>query len=74
APVGWALQGSTDGETWRTLDRRSGEAFAWDRHGHPHARNIATVLFRPRFPTDIRHNSKIDRARLAAYAATGGRP
>ncbi|MEU0199907.1 MULTISPECIES: AMP-binding protein [unclassified Streptomyces] len=42
--------------------------------GHPHARNIATVLFRPRFPTDIRHNSKIDRARLAAYAATGGRP
>ncbi|KDN75893.1 AMP-binding protein [Streptomyces olindensis] len=41
--------------------------------GHPHARSIGTVLFRPRFPTDIRHNSKIDRARLAAYAEGGRR-
>jgi hypothetical protein len=31
APAGWTLQGSADGETWQTLDRRSGEAFAWDR-------------------------------------------
>jgi acyl-CoA synthetase (AMP-forming)/AMP-acid ligase II len=36
---------------------------------HPHGRRIGTVLFHPRFPTDIRHNSKIDRARLAACAA-----
>lgn len=36
---------------------------------HPHGRRICTVLFHPRFPTDIRHNSKIDRARLAARAA-----
>lgn len=36
---------------------------------HRHGRRIGTVLFHPRFPTDIRHNSKIDRARLAAYAA-----
>ncbi|MFJ3659099.1 GH92 family glycosyl hydrolase [Streptomyces sp. NPDC090119] len=31
APTGWTLQGSTDGTTWQTLDKRSGESFAWDR-------------------------------------------
>ncbi|MGW0994059.1 GH92 family glycosyl hydrolase [Streptomyces sp. NPDC002523] len=31
APAGWTLQGSTDGTTWKTLDRRTGEAFPWDR-------------------------------------------
>ncbi|MEV6480011.1 GH92 family glycosyl hydrolase [Streptomyces sp. NPDC051576] len=31
APTGWALQGSKDGTTWKTLDRRSGESFAWDK-------------------------------------------
>jgi hypothetical protein len=31
APTGWTLQGSADGTTWKTLDHRSGEAFAWDR-------------------------------------------
>ncbi|MFF5497002.1 GH92 family glycosyl hydrolase [Streptomyces aquilus] len=31
APTGWTLQGSEDGTTWETLDRRSGESFAWDR-------------------------------------------
>ncbi|MZG17626.1 glycoside hydrolase family 92 protein, partial [Streptomyces sp. SID5914] len=31
APTGWKLQGSADGTTWRTLDERSGESFAWDR-------------------------------------------
>ncbi|MEU3729189.1 GH92 family glycosyl hydrolase [Streptomyces sp. NPDC033538] len=31
APTGWKLQGSADGTTWRTLDQRSGESFAWDR-------------------------------------------
>ncbi|MFE6199916.1 AMP-binding protein [Streptomyces sp. NPDC057838] len=41
--------------------------------GHPHARRIGTVLFHPRFPTDIRHNSRTDRARLAARASEGGR-
>ncbi|MEU8955261.1 GH92 family glycosyl hydrolase [Streptomyces sp. NPDC048518] len=30
APRGWTLQGSKDGRKWRTLDRRSGESFAWD--------------------------------------------
>ncbi|MFD5340716.1 AMP-binding protein [Streptomyces hawaiiensis] len=41
--------------------------------GHHHGRRIGTVLFHPRFPTDIRHNSKIDRARLAEYASGGRR-
>ncbi|MGW3117029.1 GH92 family glycosyl hydrolase [Streptomyces sp. NPDC001107] len=32
APTGWTLQGSDDdGTTWRTLDKRSGESFTWDR-------------------------------------------
>lgn len=32
APTGWTLQGSKDdGATWRTLDKRSGESFTWDR-------------------------------------------
>ncbi|MFJ3232079.1 GH92 family glycosyl hydrolase [Streptomyces sp. NPDC086787] len=31
APAGWTLQGSADGEAWRTLDHRSGEPFRWDR-------------------------------------------
>lgn len=37
---------------------------------------LAAVLVVPRMPTDVRHNSKIDRARLAAWAdrvLTGGR-
>lgn len=31
APRGWVLQGSTDGEKWKELDKRSGESFAWDQ-------------------------------------------
>ncbi|MFI1936986.1 GH92 family glycosyl hydrolase [Streptomyces purpureus] len=31
APAAWVLQGSSDGVTWRDLDRRTGETFAWDR-------------------------------------------
>ncbi|WP_030939785.1 GH92 family glycosyl hydrolase [Streptomyces sp. NRRL S-646] len=31
APTGWTLQGSDDGTTWQTLDKRSGESFPWDR-------------------------------------------
>ena len=39
-------------------------------------RELAAVLVVPRLPTDIRHNSKIDRTRLAAWAGrilAGGR-
>ncbi|MDF3298438.1 GH92 family glycosyl hydrolase [Streptomyces tropicalis] len=35
APTGWTLQGSEDGTHWTTLDRRSGEAFAWGRQTRP---------------------------------------
>ncbi|KUL23861.1 hypothetical protein ADL12_38760 [Streptomyces regalis] len=31
APTGWTLQGSDDGTTWETLDKRSGQSFTWDR-------------------------------------------
>ncbi|MGH3716329.1 MAG: GH92 family glycosyl hydrolase [Micromonosporaceae bacterium] len=32
APTGWELQGSSDGEHWVTLDRRTGEEFAFDNY------------------------------------------
>ncbi|MEU6477667.1 GH92 family glycosyl hydrolase [Streptomyces sp. NPDC047017] len=35
APKGWTLQASDDGIHWRTVDRRSGESFAWDRQTRP---------------------------------------
>jgi acyl-CoA synthetase (AMP-forming)/AMP-acid ligase II len=35
---------------------------------YPHTRRIRTVLFHPAFPVDIRHNSKIFREKLAAWA------
>ncbi|MFD8569949.1 GH92 family glycosyl hydrolase [Streptomyces sp. NPDC059639] len=31
APTGWKLEASADGTTWKTLDTRSGESFAWDK-------------------------------------------
>jgi len=34
-----------------------------------HTRNIATVLYHPGFPVDIRHNAKISREKLAEWAA-----
>jgi olefin beta-lactone synthetase len=36
---------------------------------HTHTREIATVLFHPSFPVDIRHNAKIFREKLALWAA-----
>lgn len=35
APTGWTLQASADGTHWTTVDRRSGESFAWDRQTRP---------------------------------------
>lgn len=37
--------------------------------GFDHTRAIETVLFHPAFPVDIRHNAKIGRSALAAWAA-----
>ena len=36
---------------------------------HEHTRAIKTILFHPGFPVDIRHNAKIFREALAAWAA-----
>jgi olefin beta-lactone synthetase len=36
--------------------------------GHVHTACIDSFLFRPGFPVDIRHNAKIGRERLAAWA------
>lgn len=35
---------------------------------HEHTKNIRTILFHPGFPVDIRHNAKISREKLAAWA------
>lgn len=37
---------------------------------HQATQAIGTILFHPAFPVDIRHNAKINRDRLAAWAAT----
>ena len=37
---------------------------------HPHTAGIRRFWFRARFPLDVRHNAKIDRAALAQWAAT----
>ncbi|NED90124.1 glycoside hydrolase family 92 protein [Streptomyces sp. SID11233] len=31
APSGWVVQGSSDGKSWKDLDKRSGQTFAWDK-------------------------------------------
>jgi len=36
---------------------------------HPTTAEIKTVLFHPRLPVDVRHNAKINREELAAWAA-----
>jgi acyl-CoA synthetase (AMP-forming)/AMP-acid ligase II len=36
---------------------------------HAHTKAIRTILFHPAFPVDIRHNAKIFREKLAAWAA-----
>ena len=36
---------------------------------HSHTQSITTILFHPSFPVDIRHNAKIFREKLAAWAA-----
>ncbi|HTU90022.1 MAG TPA: peptide synthase, partial [Gemmataceae bacterium] len=39
---------------------------------YAHTRAIRTILFHPSFPVDIRHNAKIFREKLAAWAAERG--
>ncbi len=42
--------------------------------GFEHTKGILTVLFHPAFPVDIRHNAKIGRGELAAWAAPKVKP
>jgi len=49
-------------------DRISAQLLALAR-SYQITRGIETILFHPRFPVDIRHNSKIFREKLAAWAA-----
>jgi acyl-coenzyme A synthetase/AMP-(fatty) acid ligase len=35
---------------------------------HDHTRSIRTILYRPGFPMDVRHNAKIVREKLAMWA------
>jgi len=51
------------GERIEAEARNRAQAFA-------HTRGITHVLFHPQFPVDIRHNAKIGREKLAAWAAT----
>ncbi|MGX2993914.1 GH92 family glycosyl hydrolase [Streptomyces sp. JNUCC 64] len=37
APTGWVLQGAAADGPWRTVDRRAGESFRWDRQVRPFA-------------------------------------
>ena len=46
------------------------EAELLNRGGHyPHSARVTRLLFHPRFPVDIRHNAKIGREALSAWAA-----
>ncbi|GGD52624.1 hypothetical protein GCM10007235_26040 [Pseudoxanthomonas indica] len=56
-PTGWVLEGSSDGTTWKELDRRSGETFEWAHYTRP---------FQLRTPGSYRHY------RLTVTAASKG--
>jgi acyl-CoA synthetase (AMP-forming)/AMP-acid ligase II len=53
----------------RGVDRRALTAELLEiAAGHEHTRTIRTILYPRSFPVDIRHNAKIKRAQLAAWA------
>lgn len=35
APASWTLSGSTDGQSWQTLDQRDGQSFSWNNQTRP---------------------------------------
>ncbi len=57
APTDWTLQASADGETWVTLDERSGEEFRWATQTRP-------------FPID--QPGSFEHYRIAITATAGG--
>jgi len=53
----------------RTIDRsRLEQELLALGAAHQHTRQIRRILFHPRFPVDVRHNAKIGRGKLAAWA------
>ena len=46
------------------------EALRHIGEGHVHTAKVEAFLVHPKFPVDIRHNAKIGRETLAAWAAT----
>jgi len=52
----------------RSQERRIRAELLEIGRGFEHTRAIATVLFHPAFPVDIRHNAKIGRSALSAWA------
>ena len=76
ALVGVEQAGGTQAWLWVELSpsarnadqqRLKGELLALAA-SHPMARSIKNILFHPAFPTDVRHNSKIIREKLAVLA------
>ena len=51
----------------RPSDRLTNELLALGQ-AHPHTRPIQKILYHPSFPVDVRHNAKIFREKLAAWA------
>ncbi|HNC22611.1 MAG TPA: fatty acid CoA ligase family protein [Opitutaceae bacterium] len=60
-------------ETPSAPSLRAARAFAAELRAlalrHPHTSRIRRFYFRPRFPVDVRHNAKIHRLTLTAWAA-----
>ncbi|MBS0663004.1 MAG: AMP-binding protein [Verrucomicrobia bacterium] len=60
-------------ETPSAPSLRTARAFAAELRAlalrHPHTARVTRFYFRPRFPVDVRHNAKIHRLKLAAWAA-----
>jgi hypothetical protein len=53
----------------RAQHARIAEELRHTGEGFVHTAKVDTFLFHPRFPVDIRHNAKIGREKLAAWAA-----
>jgi acyl-CoA synthetase (AMP-forming)/AMP-acid ligase II len=76
ALVGIRRHGATEAVLCVELSERQGSS-ARERiagelldiaRANPRTRNVGRILFHPGFPVDIRHNAKIGRERLAAWA------
>ncbi|MFD2795108.1 GH92 family glycosyl hydrolase [Promicromonospora vindobonensis] len=65
-PQAWTLQGSTDGETWETLDERSGETFSERFQRRVYELDAATTAY-AYYRLDITRNNGSDGTQLADW-------